>query len=90
MIKVRKPVSRRIRWLTQDEASTLIKCMPESFRHIVIFALATGLRRSNIIDLEWSQVDMQRKVAWIHPENAKAGRAIGIALNDTACKVLRD
>ncbi|WGM00949.1 site-specific integrase [Arsenophonus nasoniae] len=90
VIKVRKPISRRIRWLTQNEASTLIKCMPESFRHIVIFALATGLRRSNIIDLEWSQVDMQRKVAWIHPENAKAGRAIGVALNDTACKVLRD
>lgn len=32
---------------------------------------------------------MQRKVAWINPENAKAGKAIGVALNDTACKVLR-
>lgn len=64
--------------------------MPDSFRHIVVFALATGLRRSNIINLEWSQVDMQRKVAWIHPEDAKAGKAIGVALNDTACKVLRN
>ncbi len=53
-------------------------------------ALATGLRRSNIIDLEWQQVDMQRKVAWVNPENAKAGKAIGVALNDTACRVLRD
>lgn len=90
VIKVRKPASKRVRWLTKEEATTLIKCMPDNFRHVVIFALATGLRRSNIIDLEWSQVDMQRKVAWIHPENAKAGRAIGVALNDTACKVLRD
>lgn len=57
---------------------------------VVIFALATGLRRSNITDLEWSQIDMQRKVAWIHPEDAKAGRAIGVALNESACKVLRD
>lgn len=32
---------------------------------------------------------MQRKVAWINPENAKAGKAIGVALNDTACKVLK-
>ncbi|HGM5350345.1 TPA: tyrosine-type recombinase/integrase [Serratia marcescens] len=90
VIKVRKPASKRVRWLTKEEAATLIKCMPEQFRPVVVFALATGLRRSNIIDLEWSQVDMQRKVAWIHPENAKAGKAIGVALNDTACRTLRD
>lgn len=63
--------------------------MPESIKPVVIFALATGLRRSNIPDLEWTQVDMQRKVAWINPENAKAGKAIGVALNDTTCKVLK-
>lgn len=89
-IKTRKPVSKRIRWLTRDEAERLIECMPESIKPVVIFALATGLRRSNILDLEWQQVDMQRKVAWVNPENAKAGKAIGVALNDTACRVLRD
>lgn len=90
VIKARKPVSKRIRWLTRDEAERLIDCMPDSIRAVVVFALATGLRRSNIIDLEWQQVDMQRKVAWVNPENAKAGKAIGVALNDTACRVLRD
>lgn len=90
VIKTKKPVSKRIRWLTRDEATRLIEEMPASIKPVVIFALATGLRRSNILDLEWNQVDMQRKVAWINPENAKAGKAIGVALNDTACKVLRD
>ncbi len=47
------------------------------------------LRRSNILDLEWSQIDIQKKIAWIHPEDAKGGRAIGVALNDTACAILR-
>ncbi|CAI1139901.1 site-specific tyrosine recombinase XerC [Serratia ficaria] len=89
VIKTKKPVSKRIRWLTREEANRLIECCSESIRPIVTFALVTGLRRSNIIDLEWNQVDMQRKVAWINPENAKAGKAIGVALNDTACKVLR-
>lgn len=88
-IKTKKPVSKRIRWLTRDEATRLIEAMPESIKPVVIFALATGLRRSNILDLEWNQVDMQRKVAWINPENAKAGKAIGVALNDTACKILK-
>ncbi|MCV5491673.1 site-specific integrase, partial [Escherichia coli] len=52
------------------------------------FALATGLRRSNIINLEWQQIDMQRRVAWINPEESKSNRAIGVALNDTACRGL--
>ncbi len=47
-IKAKKPQNKRIRWLTKDEATTLINCMPDQFRPIVIFALATGLRRSNI------------------------------------------
>ncbi|WP_254366142.1 tyrosine-type recombinase/integrase [Providencia rettgeri] len=89
-IKIRQKSEIRVRWLTKEEAATLIKCMPEIFKPVVIFALATGLRRSNILNLEWSQIDLQRKVAWIHPEDAKGGKAIGVALNNTACKVLKD
>jgi integrase len=33
---------------------------------------------------------MQRQVAWIHPDQSKSSKAIGIALNETACRVLRD
>lgn len=89
VVKARQPRNKRIRWLTHDEARNLIDCLPLHLKPVVTFALATGLRRSNILDLEWSQVDMQRKMAWIHPENAKGGKAIGVALNDTACGVLR-
>lgn len=90
VVKCPQPKNKRIRWLTHEEAERLIDAMPEHFRPVVVFALATGLRRSNIVGLEWSQIDMQRRVAWVHPEDAKAGKAIGVALNDTACAVLRD
>lgn len=85
-----KTPNRRIRWLTKDEAARLIECAPPHLAAIIRFALATGLRRSNIINLEWSQVDLQRRVAWIHPDQAKAGRAIGVALNDSACAVISE
>lgn len=88
-LKSRSTPNRRIRWLTREEAERMIRVMPDIIRPVVIFALSTGLRRSNIINLEWSQIDMPRKVAWINPENAKGGKAIGVALNDTACSVLR-
>ncbi|MDT3641311.1 site-specific integrase, partial [Cronobacter sakazakii] len=71
------------------EAKRLIDECPDPLKSVVEFALATGLRRSNIINLEWQQIDMQRRVAWIHPEQSKSNQAIGVALNDTACRVLK-
>lgn len=88
-IKVRQKKEIRVRWLTKEEATTLIQCMPDVMKPVVMFALATGLRRSNILNLEWTQIDLQRKVAWIHPEDTKGEKAIGVALNETACRVLR-
>ncbi|MFP1879732.1 site-specific integrase [Lonsdalea quercina] len=89
IIKVPQAKNRRIRWLEPFEAKRLIDECPEPLRSVVEFALSTGLRRSNIINLEWQQIDMQRRVAWVNPEDSKSGRAIGIALNDTACRVLK-
>ncbi|AYN25720.1 site-specific integrase [Buttiauxella sp. 3AFRM03] len=89
VIKVQTPKNRRIRWLEPHEALRLIDACVEPLKSVVEFALSTGLRRSNILNLEWQQIDMQRKVAWIHPEQSKSNRAIGVALNDTACAVLK-
>jgi integrase len=56
---------------------------------MVRFSLATGLRESNVTGLAWNQIDMQRKVAWIHPDQAKAKKAIGVPLNDDAINVIK-
>jgi len=90
VIKVPAVRNKRVRWLEKDEAKRLIEECPEPLKSVVKFALATGLRRSNIINMEWQQIDMQRRVAWVNPEDSKSNRAIGVALNDTACRVLRD
>lgn len=90
VIKVPQVRNKRVRWLEPVEAQRLVDECHEPLKSVVKFALSTGLRRSNIIDLEWSQIDMQRRVAWIHPEQSKSAKAIGVALNDTACRVLRD
>ncbi|MEM7862996.1 site-specific integrase [Morganella morganii] len=89
VIKIPSIRDRRVRWLEPVEAKRLIDECPEPLKSVVRFALSTGLRRSNILNLEWQQIDMQRKVAWIYPEDSKSGKAIGVALNDTACMVLR-
>src|SRR5690606_24452735 len=49
----------------------------------------TGLRRTPIIDLTWSQVDLQRRSAWIPVLRAKGKKAIGVPLSPEAVRVLR-
>lgn len=81
-------VQRRVRWLTPEEAHRLIQCLPPATAAMAQFALATGLRKSNVMRLEWSQVDMARKVCWIYADQAKAGKDIHVTLNATAMAVL--
>lgn len=80
--------SRRIRWLTRAQADRLLQELPEHQRAVVRFALATGLRQANVLGLQWSQVDLNRRVAWVHPDQAKARRAIPVPLNSEALQVL--
>ncbi|MCE7914604.1 MAG: site-specific integrase [Nitrosomonas sp. PRO4] len=88
VIKLYREAKRRVRYLSAEQAGLLIQELPEHLAEIVKFSLATGLRRSNVTKLEWSQVDIQRNVAWIHGDQAKAGKSIHVTLNSTAIAVL--
>jgi integrase len=80
---------RRVRWLTSEEAERLIGELPEHLAEMARFTLATGLREANVVGLEWSQVDLERQCAWIHPDQAKARKAIPVPLNADALSVIR-
>ncbi len=81
---------RRIRWITREEAERLLAQLPQHLSAMAQFSLATGLRKRNVTELEWSQVDLGRRVAWVHPDQAKARKAIAVPLNAEAMVVLRE
>jgi integrase len=80
---------RRVRWLTREEADLLIATLPEHLAAMARFSLETGLRRSNVTGLEWSQVDLARRTAWVHPDQAKARKAIAVPLSAAAVALVR-
>ncbi|MEC4683401.1 MAG: site-specific integrase [Nitrospirota bacterium] len=83
-----KSPPKRIRFLTRQEADRLMKSCPDHMGALVSFALATGLRQKNILELEWSQVDVVRKLLWIHADQAKGGKDLRIPLSDEAARIL--
>jgi len=89
MVRLLPEPKRRIRWLSREEADRLLAELPAHLADMMRFSLATGLRESNVTGLRWEQVDLERRVAWIHADEAKAGRAIGVPLNRDALLVLR-
>ena len=82
--------TRRDRWLTRQDADRLISALPGHLAAMVRFTLETGLRQANVTGLQWSQVDLVTRRAWIHPEQAKARKAIGVPLSAAAVVVLRE
>ncbi len=87
-IRLYKESERRIRYLTKDEARRLLNELPPHLQDMALFSLSTGLRASNVTGLRWSQVDLQRSHVWIHPDEAKAGKAIAVPLNNVAREVI--
>ena len=87
-VKVYPEPKRRVRWITPRQAKMLLEALPEHQRETALFALATGLRQSNVVRLRWSQVDLVRRTAWIAADEAKGGEDIHVSLCDLAVEVL--
>ncbi|WP_255358758.1 tyrosine-type recombinase/integrase [Snodgrassella sp. CFCC 13594] len=77
-----KEPKRRIRWLKKDEVERLLNCLPELLSDLAKFSLMTGLRQRNALLLEWSQIDLNTKVAWIYADRTKSGKNLGVPLNN--------
>ncbi len=88
-VRMLREPTRRIRFLTQDEAQRLLAALPEHLADMAAFSLQTGLRAANVTGLQWSQVDLARRLAWVHPDQAKARRAIPVPLNAEAVLLVR-
>ena len=88
-VRMLKEPTRRVRFLTRPEAARLLKALPSHLADMMVFSLATGLRRANVTGLQWSQLDLVRRIAWIHPDQAKARKAIAVPLNAEAVAVIR-
>lgn len=84
----RRSEKPRVRWLTHAQADRLLEELPDHQKELMLFALATGLRQRNILDLSWGQIDLARKTATIGYGDTKNGDALGVPLNDLALSVL--
>ncbi len=94
MRKVRKCAEPRgrIRFLSEDERKRLLKACAESENKslylIVVLALSTGARKSEILTLRWNQVDLTRNVITIY--ETKNGEPRSLPITGHALRLIKD
>jgi integrase len=88
-VKMFKEPPGRERSITVEQAETLLGELPAHQRDVVLFALTTGLRQSNVVGLEWSHVDLDTGHAWVSAGQSKNRKPIAVPLNATTVEVLR-
>jgi len=76
------------RWLTLEEEKKLLASSPRWLQEIILFAVNTGLRQGEILDLRWSEVDPARKTITIL-EQKNQGKDT-LPLNESALGVLEE
>jgi integrase len=77
--KLKEPPGR-LRYLQDGEEERLLAFCPEYTKPIVIFALNTGMRKSEILYLKWQDVDL--KTRWITVRHTKNNEARRIPINE--------
>jgi integrase len=81
-------VERR-RFLEPHEVLRLVKALPNPYSAMALFAVSTGLRRGNVLNLRWDQINLSKRVINFPGRLMKNGLPFTLALNDTAVEVLR-
>ena len=80
-------------YFTKDEFRLLLSFIDQAwFKDLVIFTVMTGMRRGEVANLHWSDVDLDRKLVHIHSTTtfrAKWGKQRVIPLNDQVVELLR-
>lgn len=85
-VKLLQENNSRLRFLSKEECQNLINSCDKHLKPVVITALHTGMRKGEILNLKWDQVDL--KHGFIFLEITKNGERREIPINETLRQTL--
>lgn len=90
--KLRQPEGR-VRWISREKAAVLITAAESEPKapHLAAFirlALHTGCRKQELLGLEWTRTDLQRRLLFLEAEHTKTARRRTVPINAVAREVI--
>lgn len=90
LVKQLRENNRRLRYLTLEECESLIESCSPHLRPIVITALNTGMRKKEILSLEWDKhIDLENGFILLDAGDTKNGERREININPALKKTLQ-
>jgi integrase len=80
-VKFYREDNGRVRVLTEEEEMQLLVCCPPQLRPLVVTALHTGFRASELLSLTWTDVDFRRQRVTVQAAYAKNGESRSVPMN---------
>jgi integrase len=77
----------RVRYLTREELKRLIVCCNADLAPMVILAVNTGMRKGELLNLKWQDVDLVN--GFLHILESKNNTRRTLPLNDTAIEAVK-
>lgn len=78
----------RERILSQQEMRMLLENSAPPLKHVILFALNTGMRRGEILNLEWVNVNLENNFITVKAQEAKNKRLRRIPINRSLRELL--
>ena len=79
-VRRRKEENKRLRFLSEDEIRRLLGCASTRIRPLLSCALLTGMRRGEILQLRWEQVDIARRHIYVLKTKSSKPRELPIGV----------
>lgn len=86
-VSMEKENNKRDRWLSDEEENRLLQACAPWLHGLVTFALHTGMRMGEILELTWRGVDFTRRTVIVF--RSKNGERRTIPINQTVVALLR-
>jgi len=87
------PEEARVRILQREEFKRFFETLEEfpdqKFKDFVLISLLTGARKSNVLAMRWSDIDMEGRVWLIPGEETKNGQPHTVALTSEEINILK-
>lgn len=86
-VSMERENNKRDRWLSVEEEPRLLQGCAPWLHQLVIFALHTGMRMGEILELTWRGVDVSRRTVMV--VRSKNGERRTLPVNETVLSVLK-
>lgn len=81
-VKQSKVIESEVGILTPEETARVLEVCPECLLPAVAIGIFAGVRRSELEELEWADIDLENKLIRIRAKNAKSSRNRQIRIED--------